>query len=76
MQRRAGIGVEGKDGKEEKGASWGTGAQKPLLPSFLPAWPVWAPQPLTTGVGEAPSPCVQDVGPRGRPSVRRGGKDR
>lgn len=76
MQRRAGIRVGEKDGKEEKGAGGGMGVQKPPPPSFLPAWPVWAPQPLTTGVGEAPSPCVQDVGSRGGPGVRRGEKDR
>lgn len=52
------------------------GAQKPPpLPSCLPGL-FWAPQTLTTGVGETPNPCVQDVSPRGRPGVRRGGKNR
>ena len=78
MQRRAGIRGGGKDGKEDKGAGTGTGrgAQKPPPPSFLPGWPVWAPQPLTAGVGETPSPCVQDVGPRAGPGAGRGGRGR
>ena len=78
MQRRAGRGVGGKDGKEEEGVGGGTGgseAPTPFLPSFLPGL-FWAPQTLTTRVGETPNPCVQGLGPRRRPGVRRGGKNR
>lgn len=76
MQRRTGISG-GKDEKEEEGAdkgARGSEAPTPFLPSFLPGL-FWSPQPLTTRVGEIPTPCVQDVGPRDRPEVRRGGKD-
>lgn len=76
MQRRAGIGG-GKDEKEKEGAkeARGSEAPTPFLPFFLPGL-FWSLQPLTTRVGEIPTPCVQDMGPRDRPEVRRGGQDR
>ena len=75
MRRRAGSGVGGKE-KRRKEQVGEQGAQKPPpLPSCLPGL-FWAPQTLTPGVGETPNPCVQDVSPRGRPGVRRGGKNR
>lgn len=77
MQRELESAGE-KDEKEEEGAdrgARGSEAPTPSLPFFLPGL-FWSPQPLTTRVGEIPTRCVQDVGPRDRPEVRRGGKDR
>lgn len=78
MRRGAGIRVGGKDWKEEKGAGVGdrgSEAPIPFLPSFLPGL-FWAPQPLTTGVGEDPPAPVCRAWARetGLPGVRRGGR--
>lgn len=66
---------EGQDGeedrKDEKGTGQGTGAQKPLAPSFLPAWlALGSTAPDIWGGGKSSSPCVQDVGLSSRPGVR------
>lgn len=67
---------EGEDKKKRKEWTREQGIRSPLLPpSFLPGL-FWAPQPLTSGVGEIPSPCVQDVGLSSRPGVRSDRKDR
>lgn len=59
MRRRA-RRVGGKDGKEEKGAGGRTGAQKPPLPSFLPAWPVLgSTDPDNRGGEEPPAPVCR-----------------
>lgn len=65
MRRRAGIGAEGKDGKEEKGAGGGDGgseAPTSFLPAFLPGL-FWAPQLLTPGVGGL-QPLCAGCGPK------------
>lgn len=62
---------------EKKRKEWGRaqGLRSPLLPpSFLPGL-FWPPQPLTSGVGESSSPCVQDVGLSSRPGVGSDGKN-
>lgn len=55
---------EGQDGeeerKEEKGTGQGTGAQKPLAPSFLPAWLVLgSTAPDIWGGGNPPAPVFR-----------------
>lgn len=52
----------GEDGEKRKEQAREQGLRSPF-PSFLPAWLFWPPQPLTSGVGGPPSPCVQECGP-------------
>lgn len=75
MRRRAGSGVGGKE-KRRKERVGEQGAQEPPPSSFLPAWPFLGSTDLDNRGGGTPNPYAQDVGPRGRPGVRRGGKNR
>lgn len=66
------LGSGSGKGWERGGSSrqWEQGVQKPPSPSFLPSFfpgLFWGPQP---------QPHMQDMSPRGRSGLKRGGEDR